>query len=167
MTTVVLSMRYVFRLAPGEYGHGAKAIEQGSEEAVARRAVIAKWRGLRRGAVEEFDALDTALVQPEQAVGARQSCDDRDVSPVEVELDHRRLPPWAPRYAPGTVRNFVCGEGKNVMTVRDSASFRWTGFNEANRRVPWLSDYWLESRAEAGRGICTEELQCSRAMIVK
>jgi len=44
--------------------------------------------GLQR--LEEFDdlfLLDTALVQPEQAVGARESGDDRDVSPVEMELD--------------------------------------------------------------------------------
>jgi len=51
MTTAALSVRYVFRLAPGEYGHGAKAIEGGSEEAVARWAVVAKRQGLRRGGV--------------------------------------------------------------------------------------------------------------------
>ena len=42
MTTAVLSVRYVFRLVPGEYGHGAKAIERSREEAVARWADAAK-----------------------------------------------------------------------------------------------------------------------------
>lgn len=42
MTTVVLSMRYIFRAASGEYGLGAKAIERGSEEALARCADAAK-----------------------------------------------------------------------------------------------------------------------------
>ena len=48
--------------------------------------------GLER--LEEFDdllLLDTALVQPEQAVGTRQASDDRDMVPVEVKLDDRRL----------------------------------------------------------------------------
>ena len=48
--------------------------------------------GLER--LEEGDdlfLLDTAFVQPEQAVGARQSGDDRDVSPVEVKLNDGRL----------------------------------------------------------------------------
>lgn len=49
MTTAKLLARYVFRLVPGEYGHGAKAIERGSEEAVARWANAAKGQGLRRG----------------------------------------------------------------------------------------------------------------------
>jgi hypothetical protein len=38
--------------------------------------------------LEEFDdlfLLDAAFVQPEQAVCARQSCDDRNVSPVEMD----------------------------------------------------------------------------------
>ena len=35
--------------------------------------------------------FDAALVQPEQAVGARQTGDDRDMIPVEVKLDDRRL----------------------------------------------------------------------------
>ena len=48
--------------------------------------------GLER--LEELDylfLLDAAFVQPEQAVGARESGDDRDVIPVEVKLDDWRL----------------------------------------------------------------------------
>ena len=40
---------------------------------------------------DNFFLLDTALVQPEQEIAARQSGNDRDVVPVEVELDDRRL----------------------------------------------------------------------------
>jgi hypothetical protein len=49
--------------------------------------------GLER--LEEFDDfffLDAALVQPEQAVGAAQASDDRDVVPVEVKLNDGRVP---------------------------------------------------------------------------
>ena len=49
--------------------------------------------------VEEFDNLlflDTALVQPEQAVGAGKTGNDRDVIPVEVKLDDGRLALEAP-----------------------------------------------------------------------
>ena len=52
---------------------------------------------------EEFDDLfflDAALVQPEQAVGARESGDDRDVIPVEVKLDDRRLSNRSPSAHP-------------------------------------------------------------------
>ena len=48
--------------------------------------------GLER--LEELDDLfflDAALVQPEQTVGPGEPCDDRDVIPVEVKLDHRGL----------------------------------------------------------------------------
>lgn len=50
--------------------------------------------GLQR--LEEFEdlfLLDAALVQPEHAVGARESGDDRDVSPVEVKLNDGCLSP--------------------------------------------------------------------------
>ena len=40
---------------------------------------------------DDFLLLDTALVQPEQAVAARQAGDDRDMIPVEVKLNDRRL----------------------------------------------------------------------------
>lgn len=49
MTTAVLSVRDVFRLVSGDYGHGAKAIDRGSEEAAARRANAATRQRLRRG----------------------------------------------------------------------------------------------------------------------
>ncbi|MEI2744195.1 MAG: hypothetical protein V9G22_01100 [Ottowia sp.] len=49
MTTVLLFVRYVFRLVPGGDGHGAKAIERGGQEAVARRTDAAKGQRLRRG----------------------------------------------------------------------------------------------------------------------
>ncbi len=52
---------------------------------------------------EEFDDLfflDAALVQPEQAVAARQSGNHRDVVPVEVKLDDRRLPDRSPSAHP-------------------------------------------------------------------
>ena len=39
----------------------------------------------------DFFLLDAALVQPEHAVAARQTGDDRDVIPVEVELNDRGL----------------------------------------------------------------------------
>ena len=58
--------------------------------------------GLER--LEEFDdlfLLDAALVQPEQAVAARQACDDRDMVPVEVKLDDGRLPLGRPGAYPG------------------------------------------------------------------
>lgn len=41
--------------------------------------------------IDDFFFLDAALVQSEHAVGARHSCDDRDVIPVEVKLDDGRL----------------------------------------------------------------------------
>ncbi len=41
-----------------------------------------------------------ALVQPEQAVAARQSGNHRDVVPVEVKLDDRRLPDRSPSAHP-------------------------------------------------------------------
>lgn len=47
---------------------------------------------MRLERLQELDdllLLDTSLVQAEQAVGARQSGNDRDVIPVEVELDDR------------------------------------------------------------------------------
>ncbi len=43
---------------------------------------------------EEFDDfffIDTALVQPQQAIGARQARNDRDVMAVEVKLDDRSV----------------------------------------------------------------------------
>ena len=40
---------------------------------------------------DDFFFLDAALVQSEQAVAARQARDDRDMIPVEVKLDDRRL----------------------------------------------------------------------------
>jgi hypothetical protein len=45
--------------------------------------------------LEELDVLlllDRAFVRSEQAVRAAEPGDDRDVGPVEVELDDRRLP---------------------------------------------------------------------------
>src|SRR5664280_2429719 len=48
---------------------------------------------VRMQRLQELDVLlflDAALVQPEHAVRARQSGDDRDVRPVEVELDDGR-----------------------------------------------------------------------------
>jgi hypothetical protein len=61
--------------------------------------------GLER--FEKFDnlfLLDAALVQPEQAVGARQASDDREVAPVEVKLDDGRLPLGCPSsYAGGAL----------------------------------------------------------------
>src|SRR5882757_7724993 len=48
--------------------------------------------GLER--LQKFDdlfLLDAALVQSEQTVGTRESCDDRDVVPVEVKLNDGRL----------------------------------------------------------------------------
>lgn len=50
--------------------------------------------------LEEFDDLfflDAALVQTEQTVGARESSDDRDVSPIEVTLNDGRLFLGCPR----------------------------------------------------------------------
>ena len=41
---------------------------------------------------DDFLLLDAALVQPEQTIGARESGNDRDVIPVEVELDDGGLP---------------------------------------------------------------------------
>lgn len=52
---------------------------------------------------EEFDDLfflDAALVQPEQAVGARQASNHPDVAPVEVKLDDRRLSNRSPSAHP-------------------------------------------------------------------
>ena len=49
--------------------------------------------GLQR--FEKFDDLfflDAALVQPEQTVGAREPCNNRDVIPVEVKLNDGSLP---------------------------------------------------------------------------
>src|SRR5215207_7404812 len=40
----------------------------------------------------DFLFLDAALVQPEQTIGAREPGNDRDVIPVEVELDDGSLP---------------------------------------------------------------------------
>jgi hypothetical protein len=45
--------------------------------------------------LEKFDGLilaDASLVQPEQSVGTRDSGNHRDVNPVEVKQDDRRLP---------------------------------------------------------------------------
>ena len=49
---------------------------------------------MRLERLEKFDDLrflDAALVQTEQAVGARESSNDRDVSPIEVKLNDGRL----------------------------------------------------------------------------
>src|SRR5664279_5765640 len=54
--------------------------------------------------LEEFDVLlllDRALVQPEHTARARQASDERDVRPVEVELDDGRLPLRRPGAHPG------------------------------------------------------------------
>ena len=48
MTTVALPMRYVCRLVPGEYGHGAKAVERGSKETAEGRADASGRQRLRR-----------------------------------------------------------------------------------------------------------------------
>ena len=53
--------------------------------------------GLER--LEEFDdlfLLDAAVAEPEQAVRARECCDDRDVIPAEMTLNVRRLPLGGP-----------------------------------------------------------------------
>jgi len=58
---------------------------------------------VRSQRLEELDVLfffDRAFVQPEQAVRARQPGDDRDVRPVEVELDDRRVALGRPRANP-------------------------------------------------------------------
>lgn len=48
MTTVALFMRCILKFFPEECGHGAKAIDQGGEEAVVRRADAAKGQGPRQ-----------------------------------------------------------------------------------------------------------------------
>lgn len=50
--------------------------------------------------LDDFLLIDAGFVQPEQTARARQSRDDRDVSPVEVDLDHRRLPLGHPSAPP-------------------------------------------------------------------
>ena len=66
--------------------------------------------------------LDAAFVQPEHALGARESGDDRDVRPVEVELDDGRLALWRPgSHAcwPLAQAGFV-----DVDTLNDASSIR-------------------------------------------
>ena len=52
---------------------------------------LAQVRFERFQELDDFFLLDTTLVQPEQAVGASETSDDRDMMPVEVKLDNRRL----------------------------------------------------------------------------
>ena len=48
---------------------------------------LAQVRFERLQELDDFFFLDTALVQPEQVVGASEASDDRDMIPVEVKLD--------------------------------------------------------------------------------
>ena len=47
--------------------------------------------------IDDFFLPDTAFVQTEQAIGARNSCDDRNMSPIEVKLNDGRLTFGCPR----------------------------------------------------------------------
>jgi len=64
--------------------------------------------------------LDAALVQPKQAVGARQTGDDSDVGPVKVKLDDGCLPLGCP----GSHDIFISLDGPLVR-------FLWTKVQRA------------------------------------
>ena len=133
-------------------------------------------RQVRLAGVEEFDnlfCLDTALVQPEQAVGAGKPGNDRDVIPGELKLADGRVALEAPgTYAGGAladprlvdedeqsafslgcvlraghVRRFQC---RTASSSRSRA--RFSGFCGLNPRLPRMRHtcVWL-NRTPCGR----------------
>ena len=52
---------------------------------------LAQVRFERFQELDDFFLLDTARVQSEQTVGARETSNHRDMIPIEVKLDNRRL----------------------------------------------------------------------------
>ena len=112
--------------------------------------------------LEEFDdlgAADCALVQPEHALPEAQAGDHRQLFPVEVELDHRRLPFERPSaHARGPLRQ------ARLVHKDDQASFALGLFFSAgqvrrfqrpiaasSRSAARFSGFWLENPSPPSR----------------
>src|ERR1035437_1608029 len=99
---------------------------------------------------DDFFLLDTALVQPEQAVGASKTSDDRDMIPIEVKLDNRRLALGCPGTNPR--RAFA---DSRLVDEDDQTTFSLGFFLSPGqvRRFQWCTASSLRSIARFS-GVC-------------
>src|SRR5579859_294213 len=111
---------------------------------------LAQMRFERLQELDDFFFLDTALVQPEQVVGASQTRNDRDMIPVEVKLDNRRM---AFR-RPGTNSRGAFADAR-LVDEDDQAAFAAGFFLSPGqvRRFHWRTPSSLRSMARFS-GFC-------------